>query len=104
MKTGQGRAGFYSDSPLWDRCVDWYYRLLSREQPGRPATGYQVRASDRIVAAGSTRTPGTSLPTGLPAPPTTRSGRSSRAGFVLFTDTHLRYLENARPACETTPG
>ena len=32
IQIGQGRAGFYSDSPWWDKAVDLYYRLLSREQ------------------------------------------------------------------------
>jgi hypothetical protein len=35
VQTGQGRAGFYSDSRFRDRSVDWYYRRLSRGQPGR---------------------------------------------------------------------
>lgn len=51
VQTGQGRAGFYSDSKFWDRCVDWYYRRLSRRQPGEAAVGYHVAADDRIVAA-----------------------------------------------------
>ena len=37
VQTGQGRAGLHSDSPFWDRCVDWYYHRLSREQPGQAA-------------------------------------------------------------------
>lgn len=49
VQTGQGRAGFYSDSPFWDRCMDWYYRQLSREKPGKAAVGYQVRVSDRVM-------------------------------------------------------
>ena len=97
VQTGQGRAGFYSDSPLWDRCVDWYYRLLSREQPGRPATGYQVRASDRIVAAWQNPHAGDIIADG----PTGRAYYQIRhvepgRAFVLFTDTHLRYLVPAR--------
>ena len=51
VQLGLGRAGFYSDSSFWDRSVDWYYRLLSRERPGRPEVGYRVEASDRIVPA-----------------------------------------------------
>lgn len=39
MQTGQGRAGVYSDSPFWDRCVDWHYRRLAREQPGTAEAG-----------------------------------------------------------------
>ncbi len=97
VQTGQGRAGFYSDSPWWDRCVDWYYRLLSREQPGRAATRYQIRASDRIVAAWQDPQPGDTIADG---PPGTacyqfRQVDPGRA-FVLFTDSHLRYLVPAR--------
>jgi hypothetical protein len=51
VQTGQGRAGFYSDSPFWDRSVDWYYRHLSRGQPGKPAVGYHVATDERIVPA-----------------------------------------------------
>ena len=51
VQTGQGRAGFYSDSPFWDRCVDWYYRRLSREEPGTAEVGYHVAADDRVVAS-----------------------------------------------------
>ncbi len=50
-QTGQGRAGFYSDSRFWDRCVNWYYRRLSHKQPGKATAGYHVAADDRIVAA-----------------------------------------------------
>jgi hypothetical protein len=38
MQTGQGQAGFYADAPWWDRCVDLYYRLLSRERAAPSAT------------------------------------------------------------------
>jgi hypothetical protein len=51
VQTGKGRAGFYSDSTFWDRCVDWYYRLLSHEQAGKPSVGYEVAVDDRVVAA-----------------------------------------------------
>ena len=50
VQLGHGRAGFYSDSRFWDQCVDWYYRLLSRERPGKPEVGYRIEESDRIVA------------------------------------------------------
>src|ERR1035441_296489 len=46
VQIGQGRAGFYSDSRFWDRCVDWYYRLLSREQAAAATVGYHVAADD----------------------------------------------------------
>ncbi len=50
VQVGQGRAGFYSDSKFWNRCVDWYCSLLSRHEPGQ-AVGYHIAAADRIVAA-----------------------------------------------------
>src|SRR5664280_1865140 len=51
VQLGHGRAGFYSDSRFWDRCVDWYYRLLSREQLGEAPVGYRVEVADRVVPA-----------------------------------------------------
>jgi hypothetical protein len=42
IQKGQGRAGFYSDSPWWDAAVDFYYRVLSREQ-SRPRVRYEKR-------------------------------------------------------------
>jgi len=93
VQTGQGRAGFYSDSPLWDRAVDWYYRLLSRHEPGTRAAGYQVAADDRIVPAWQHPRPGDIIADGPPGTACyvvaeAEPGRS----WVLFTDTHLRYL------------
>jgi glyoxylase-like metal-dependent hydrolase (beta-lactamase superfamily II) len=97
VQTGQGRAGFYSDSPFWDRCVDWYYRRLSREQPGKAAVGYQVGASDRIVPAWQGLRVGDIIADGPPGTAyyVVRQLEPDRA-FVLFTDTHLRYLVPAR--------
>ena len=98
MQTGQGRAGFYSDSRFWDRCVNWYYHRLSREQPGQEPVGYQVGASDRIVPAWQDLHVGDIIADGPPrngllrrAPARARPGH-----LVLFTDTHLRYLLPAR--------
>ena len=51
VQIGQGRAGFYADSTFWDRCVNWYYRRLSRQRPAKAAAGYHVAADDRIVPA-----------------------------------------------------
>jgi len=97
VQTGQGRAGFYSDSPFWDRCVDWYYRRLSREQPGKAAVGYQVGASDRIVPAWQDLRVGDIIADGPPGTAyyVVRRLEPGQA-FVLFTDTHLRYLLPAR--------
>ena len=96
-QTGQGRAGFYSDSKLWDRCVDWYYRLLSRQQPGKAAVGYHIAADDRIVAAWQDPRVGDIIADG---PPGTACYivRQAEPGqsFVLFTDTHLPFLLPAR--------
>jgi hypothetical protein len=93
---GHGRAGFYSDSAFWNRCVDWYYRVLSREQRG-PATGYRVAADDQIVAAWQNPQPGDIIADG---PPGTAHYVVRRAepvrSFVIFSDTHLRYLAPAR--------
>jgi hypothetical protein len=97
VQTGQGRAGFYSDSPFWDRCVDWYYHRLSREQPGQAAAGYQVGASDRIVPAWQHLQVGDIIADGPPGTAyyVVRYLEPDRA-FVLFTDTHLRYLVPSR--------
>ncbi len=97
VQTGQGRAGFYSDSRLWDRCVDWYYRRLSRKQPGQAAVGYQVGASDRIVPAWQDLQVGDIIADGPPGTAyyVVRQLEPGKT-FVLFTDTHLRYLLPAR--------
>jgi glyoxylase-like metal-dependent hydrolase (beta-lactamase superfamily II) len=93
VQTGQGRAGFYSDSKFWDRCVDWYYRRLSREQPGKAAVGYHVAADDRIVAAWQNPRVGDIVADGPPGTAyyVVRQAEPGKS-FVLFTDTHLRYL------------
>jgi glyoxylase-like metal-dependent hydrolase (beta-lactamase superfamily II) len=97
VQTGQGRAGFYSDSRLWDRCVDWYYRRLSGRQPGRAGPGYQVAADDRIVADWQHLQVGDIICDGPPGTAyyVVRQAEPGRS-WVLFTDTHLRYLVPAR--------
>lgn len=92
MQIGQGRAGFYSDSPWWDACVDFYYRLLSREQ-GRTPVGYRGRDTERIVPEWQDLRVGDAI---LDGPPGTachivRQIEPNRS-LVLFTDTHLPYL------------
>ena len=66
VQIGQGRAGFYSDSRFWDRCVDWYCRWLSRGQTGKPAVGYRVEESERIVARWQSLNVGDIIPDGPP--------------------------------------
>ncbi len=97
VQTGQGRAGFYSDSKFWDRCVDWYYRRLSRGQPGKPAVGYHVAADDKIVAAWQNPQAGDIIADGPPGTAcyVVRQAEPGRS-LVLFTDTHLPYLLPAR--------
>ncbi|HEY4993154.1 MAG TPA: hypothetical protein VII33_13855, partial [Nakamurella sp.] len=97
VQTGQGRAGFYSDSPFWDRCVDWYYRRLSREQAGKAAVGYQVRVSDRVVPEWQNPQVGDIIADGPPGTAyyVVRHVTPARE-FVVFTDTHLRHLLPAR--------
>jgi hypothetical protein len=96
VQVGQGRAGFYSDSKFWDRCVDWYYRLLSRRQPGT-AVGYHIAADDRIVAEWQDPKRGDIIVDGPPGTAyyVVRHVEPGRS-FVIFTDTHLRYLLPAR--------
>jgi hypothetical protein len=96
-QTGQGRAGFYADSRLWDRCVDWYYRRLSARQPGKARAGYHVAADDRIVAAWQNPQVGDIIADGPPGTAyyLVRQAKPGRS-WVLFTDTHLRYLVPAR--------
>ena len=96
VQAGQGRAGFYSDSPLWDRSVDWYYRRLSRTQPGHATAGYHA-APDRIVPAWQNPHVGDIIADGPPGTAyyVVRHVEPEEA-FVLFTDTHLRYLLPAR--------
>ena len=97
VQTGQGRAGFYSDSPFWDHCVDWYYRRLSREQPGPAEVGYHVAADDRVVASWQNPSIGDVIADGPPGTAyyVVRQAEPDRV-FVLFTDTHLPHLLPAR--------
>lgn len=97
VQTGQGRAGFYSDSPFWDRCVDWYYRRLAREQPGTADVGYQVAADDRVVSSWQNLRVGDVIADGPPGTAyyVVRQAEPDRV-FVLFTDTHLPHLLPAR--------
>ena len=97
VQIGQGQAGFYSDSKFWDRCVDWYYRRLSREQPAKAAAGYHVAADDRIVPAWQNPRVGDIIADGPPGTAcyVVRQADPGRS-LVLFTDTHLRYLLPAR--------
>jgi glyoxylase-like metal-dependent hydrolase (beta-lactamase superfamily II) len=97
VQTGQGRAGFYSDSKAWDRCVDWYYRRLSHQQPWQPTVGYHVAADDRIVAAWQNPRVGDIIADGPPGTAyyVVRQAEPGKS-LVLFTDTHLRYLLPAR--------
>jgi len=96
VQIGQGQAGFYSDSRFWDRCVDWYYRRLSREQPGT-VVGYHIAADDRIVPTWQNPRAGDIIADGPPGTAcyVVRQAEPGRS-FVLFTDTHLRYLLPAR--------
>ena len=93
VQTGQGRAGFYSDSTFWDRCVDWYYRRLSGEQPGKAAAGYHVASDDRIVPAWQNPRVGDIIADGPPGTAyyVVRQAEPGKS-FALFTDTQLRYL------------
>ncbi len=93
VQIGQGRAGFYSDSRFWDRCVDWYYRLLSREQDATATVGYDVAADDRVVPAWQQPRVGDRIADGPPGTAfyVVRQVESGKA-FVYHTDTHLRYL------------
>jgi hypothetical protein len=93
VQLGHGRAGFYSDSRFWDRCVDWYYRRLSREQTGKPGPGYRVEASDRIVPTWQHPQVGDVVADGPPGTAfyVVRHVEPNRE-FVLYTDTHLPYL------------
>ena len=97
VQLGHGRAGFYSDSPFWDRCVDWYYRLLSREQPGEAPVGYHVEVTDRVIPAWQNPHVGDIVADGPPGTAyyVVRQVEPNKA-FVLFTDTHLRHLVPAR--------
>jgi hypothetical protein len=97
VQTGQGRAGFYSDSPFWDRSVDWYYRRLSRGQPGKESVGYHVGTDERIVAAWQNPRVGDIIADGPPGTAyyVVRQAEPGKS-WVLFTDTHLRYLLPAR--------
>jgi len=89
-RIGQGRAGFYSDSWVWDRAVDWYYRLLSRES-GQTPVGYTYK-DDESVLAGALRQ-GDVIADGPPGTACyiVQEVEPNRT-LVLFTTTHLPYM------------
>jgi hypothetical protein len=97
IQIGQGRAGFYSDSPWWDAAVDFYYRVLSREQGRKQAVGYRVGNSESLVQAWQEVRVGDTI---IDGPPGTafyviRHIDKNRS-LVLFSDTHIPYLLPAR--------
>ena len=96
VQMGQGRAGFYSDSRWWDACVDWYYRVLSREQ-GRSPERYRPVDSQRIALRWQGLCVGDAI---LDGPPGTacyivRQIEPFRS-LALFTNTHLPFMLPAR--------
>lgn len=95
IQIGQGRAGFYSDSPCWDKAVDLYYRLLSRELGSAPVR-YQKRDTG-IVPEWQELRVGDAI---LDGPPGTAyyvvRQMDPRRSLVLFTETHLPYILPAR--------
>ena len=102
VQTGQGRAGFYSDSRFWDRSVDWYYRRLSRKQPGKEAVGYHVAASDRIVPAWQNPHVGDII-VGRLGQPITLYGRPNQTSHGSCSPTRICGIW-FRPAFVTAPG
>ena len=101
-RPGRDGPASHPDSRLWDLSVDWYYRRLSRQQPGKPTVGYHVAADDRIAPAWQNPRVGDIIADGPPGTAyyVVRQAEPGKS-WVLFTDTHLRYL---LPACWTTPG
>jgi hypothetical protein len=95
IQIGQGRAGFYSDSPWWDKAVDLYYRLLSREA-GSASVRYEKRDTSIVPEWQQLRVDDVILD----GPPGTayyvvRQFDPQRS-LVLFTDTHLPHILPAR--------
>ena len=96
IQIGHQRAGFYSDSPWWDACVDFYYRMLSAGEQTRSAR-YRARDNMGIVPEWQNLRVGDAI---LDGPPGTayylaREIEPERS-LVLFTDTHLPYLVPVR--------
>ena len=89
---GQGRAGFYSDSRLWDAAVSFYYRLLSREA-GRNPVSYQHQEPEHGLPIPRPLKAGDAIADGPPGTAyySVREVEPNRT-LVLFTDTHLPYL------------
>jgi hypothetical protein len=77
--------------------VDWYYRVLSSERTGKPEVGYRNDAAGRVVSAWQNPWVGDIVADGPPGTAyyVARNVEPYRA-FVLYTDTHLRYLVPAR--------
>ena len=95
IQIGQGRAGFYSDSPWWNKAVDLYYCLLSREM-GIARVRYQKDDTDIVPEWQELRVDDVMLD----GPPGTAyyvvRQIDPRHSLVLFSDTHLLYILPAR--------
>ena len=80
--------------------MDWYYCRLARKQPAGAAVGYHA-SSDRIVPAWQNPQAGDIIADGPPGTAyyVVRQAEPNKT-FVLFTDTHLRYL---LPATSSQP-
>ena len=77
--------------------MDWYYRRLSRGQPGKEAVRYHVGTDERIVAAWQNPRVGDIIADGPPGTAyyVVRQAEPGKS-WVPFTGTHLRYLLPAR--------
>lgn len=102
VQTGQGRAGFYSDARWWDACVDFYYRVLAREQGNTPER--YTHRDDEVVADWQDLDVGSVIRDG---PPGTAyyvvRAMTPQQLLVTFTDTHLPHLV-PRPLRSTVHG
>jgi len=91
MQLGQGRAGFYSDSRLWDACVDAYYQLLSHGQAN--TVTYRVLESERVVPEWQNLRSGSEIIDGPPGTAYYVVKQIERPQtLVLFTNTHLPFV------------
>jgi hypothetical protein len=89
---GQGQGALSQACP-----PDWYYRHLSHQQPGKATVGYHIATDERIVPGWQNPHVGDIIADGPPGTAyyVVREAEPGKS-FVLFTDTHLRYLLPAR--------
>lgn len=94
VQMGHYRAGFYADPSWWDKYSDRYLMSLSRKEAEESGYGFrEVPSEERIIPEYQNLAEGDTILDGPPGSAffTVRRMEPNRA-FVLYSDTHLRFM------------